>query len=291
VDRNRWTLAAILGVFAKWKVQSVPGMSRVVRRLGISYKRGRCRVYSPDPDYVAKLRDIQVLVKPQADAASQIALFQDEFTYYRQPTVASDYELKGKEQPKAELSHRSNQRWRVVAELDARSGRVIYDQSKIIGVKELVRHYVRVCAHYPDTTIYIVQDNWPIHFHPEVLAALEPQHFKWPLHLPVSWTKSPSSPSTKWKQLRLPIQLVPLPTYASWANPIEKLWRKLKQEELHLHRHADDWDQLKQTVATFLDRFADDSPDLLRYVGLADPKKLYRGIAAQAPLPLNYGTN
>ncbi len=80
-----------------------------------------------------------------------------------------------------------------MAELDARSGRVIYDQGKIIGVigvKELVRHYVRVCAHYPGATIYIVQDNWPVHFHPDVLAALQPQHFKWPLHLPASWTKS-----------------------------------------------------------------------------------------------------
>lgn len=236
--RNRWTLQAILRVCAKWKVHSVPGMSRVVRRLGISYKRGRCRVHSPDPDYVAKLRDIQVLVvRPQANAGSQIALFQDEFTYYRQPTVASAYESVGKEQPKAELSHKSNQHWRVVAELDARSGRVIYDQGKIIGVKELVRHYARVCAHYPGATIYIVQDNWPVHFHPDVLAALQPQEFKWPLHLPASWTKSPSP---KWEQLKLPIQLVPLPTYASWANPIEKLWRKLKQEELHLHRLADD---------------------------------------------------
>lgn len=291
-NRNRWTLKAILRVCVNWKVHSVPGMSQVVRRLGISYKRGRCRVYSPDPDYVAKLRDIQVLVvRPQADAGSQIALFQDEFTYYRQPTVAPAYESAGKEQPKAELSHKSNQHWRVVAELDARSGRVIYDQGKIIGVKELVRHYVRVCAHYPGATIYIVQDNWPVHFHPDVLAALQPQLFKWPLHLPASWTNSPRSPSPKWEQLKLPIQLVPLPTYASWANPIEKLWRKLKQEELHLHRLADDWDQLKRTVATFLDRFADDSPDLLRYVGLADRTMLYRGLGPQLPLPLHYGTN
>jgi len=28
----------------------------------------------------------------------------------------------------------------------------------------------------------------------------------------------------------LPIQIVQLPTYASWTNPIEKLWRKLKAE-------------------------------------------------------------
>jgi hypothetical protein len=48
---------------------------------------------------------------------------------------------------------------------------------------------------------------------------------------------------------------------------------------------------VQEGVVAFVHRFADDSPDLLRYVGLADPKKLYRGIAAQAPLPLNYGAN
>jgi len=32
--------------------------------------------------------------------------------------------------------------------------------------------------------------------------------------------------------------LVPLPTYGSWTGPIERLWRWLKQEVLHLHSYA-----------------------------------------------------
>lgn len=285
----RWTLDAILRLLTAWKVRTVSGMSRLLRRLGIRYKRGRCHIHSPDPDYIAKLRDIQVLVaKPEAAAGSQVVLFQDEFTYYRQPTLAWAYESVGKEQPKAELSHRSNRSWRVVAVLDVYRGRVIYYQGKVIGVKELIRYYRYICDSYPRSTIHMIQDNWPVHFHPGVLAALQPQQFKWPVHLPASWTKTPSP---KWQQLNLPIQLVPLPTYASWANPIEKVWRKLKQEELHLHRLADDWDQLRRSVGEFLDRFADSSPDLLRYVGLADPTILYRGLATQLPLPLSYGAN
>jgi hypothetical protein len=59
-----------------------------------------------------------------------------------------------------------------------------------------------------------------------------------------------------------------LPTYASWCNPIEKLWRWLEQDILHLHRLSDDWAALKQAVACFLDGFADQSLELLRYVGL-----------------------
>ncbi|MGQ9628202.1 MAG: transposase [Anaerolineae bacterium] len=40
-----------------------------------------------------------------------------------------------------------------------------------------------------------------------------------------------------------------LPTYASWFNPIEKLWRWLKQDVLHLHRLNEDWQALIQRVA------------------------------------------
>ncbi len=73
-------------------------------------------------------------------------------------------------------------------------------------------------------------------------------------------------PNLQAPRLNLPIQLILLPTYASWTNPAEKVWRKLKQEELHLHCLADVWEALKQRVAAFLDRFAQGSRELLRYV-------------------------
>ena len=63
----------------------------------------------------------------------------------------------------------------------------------------------------------------------------------------------------------VPIQLIPLPTYASWCNPIEKLWRKLRQELTHLHRWGDDVARLRDEIDRFLKQFADGSPDLLRY--------------------------
>lgn len=66
-----------------------------------------------------------------------------------------------------------------------------------------------------------------------------------------------------------------LPTYAPWLNPIEKLWRWLCQEVLHLHRLADRRDQLQRTVDGFLGQFAEPHTAacqaLLRYVGLAHP--------------------
>lgn len=48
----------------------------------------------------------------------------------------------------------------------------------------------------------------------------------------------------------------------------KKYGRKLYQEVLHLHEFTDRWNELKSAVGTFLDQFANGSPELLRYVGL-----------------------
>ena len=79
----------------------------------------------------------------------------------------------------------------------------------------------------------MVQDNWSIHTHDDVLAALAT--------LPT-------------------IEPVWLPTYAPWLNPIEKLWRWLKQAVVKMHRLAAEWPELRRRVNAFLDQFAEGSP-------------------------------
>ena len=63
------------------------------------------------------------------------------------------------------------------------------------------------------------------------------------------------------------IEPVWLPTYSPWLNPIEKLWRWLKQDVLKLHRKADSWPELKDQVRSFLHQFQGGSKQLLHYVG------------------------
>ena len=95
--------------------------------------------------------------------------------------------------------------------------------------------------------IYVVQDNWSIHRHDDVLTALQ----------------------------QLPrLEPVWLPTYAPWLNPIEKVWRWLRQDQLYLHRLASDWTTLRLRVNAFLDQFAAGSDALLHYVGLVGDGKL-----------------
>jgi hypothetical protein len=289
VKQTRWTLGALLGVVREqlgWKgVGTVGGLARLLGRVRIRRKRGRGHIHSPDACYPEKRAEAQARVElARAPGPSRIVTcYLDEVTYERQPSLASAYEAVGRDphtghthQPLARLSPRGQTLTRAVGALDVSSGQVVWRQGWKVGIKELVAFYEQLRAAYPDAErLYVIQDNWPVHFHPDVLVALEPQTTPWPPKRPPSWSDDPSPAAVRrWGRLHLPIQLVFLPTYASWLNPIEKLWRWLRQDVLHLHRLADDLVTLREAVATFLDRFAqpgDLTAALLRYVGLHPP--------------------
>jgi hypothetical protein len=60
-----------------------------------------------------------------------------------------------------------------VGALDALSGRVLFQSGSKVGIKQLVHFYQHVRHASPQTQrIWIVLDNWPVHFHPDVLIAL-----------------------------------------------------------------------------------------------------------------------
>jgi hypothetical protein len=141
------------------------------------------------------------------------------------------------------------------------------------GITEHLNLYEQLREVYPTAeVIYLVEDNCPLHFHPTILNALVEQATPFELKIPPSWENVVGK---EWKKEKLPIQILPLPTYASWCNPIEKLWRWLKQEVIHLHRKADDWNNLKEEIKKFLDKFREKSANLLRYIGLTENSKLY----------------
>ena len=178
-----------------------------------------------------------------------MALYEDELTYYRRPTVAQGYARAGQDGPRAEQGWARNRLRRVAACLDPRTGRLVAWQRERFDWRTLRRFYQEaVLPAYPDARrIYLIQDNWPVHFHPDLLAALADT----------------------------PIRPLRLPTDAPWTNPVEKVWRKLYADVLHLHRFVDAWDALTLTVQAWLNQWSDPGPglaaDLLRYVGLLCP--------------------
>ncbi len=270
---SRWSLSLIAEV-CKWlKVSTPSGLSRVLKRLRISYKRGRSYVHSPDPNYQQKMDLIaQCLLKVWYAPEKYVLLYQDEFTIYRQPTVARDYEQMGEFQSLARRSHKSDTEFRGMGALNAITGQVTYQQAYKANVRQLTRFYDAIAADYPQAdTIYMVQDNWPVHYHPDLLIHLQSQDFQFPYNVPPNWPDEPSPKAKRdaeKRKTRLPIRILQLPTYASWANPIEKLWRWVRQTVLHLHRLSDEWQELKQSVRDFIHSFRRGSNELLRYVGL-----------------------
>jgi hypothetical protein len=221
---------------------SLSGRWRLLRRLGIVYRRGQEHLHSPDPDYTRKLAAVARARRQVAASDGKVVLlYLDEFTYYRRPEAAPAYAPAGGPGLPAEQGHQCNRKRRVIGALDALSGRLLSWQGSKAGVYELNRFYDAIREAYPEAeTIYVAQDNWPVHFLPAVLEHLESS----------------------------PLRLLRLPTYAPWTNPIEKVWRKLRQELLRMHDFGDDWVGLQAAVAQWLARAAEDGEGLRRYTGL-----------------------
>jgi len=237
---SRWTLRTIRASVEWLTDYTVSGVWRVLQSCGLGLHTSCARLFSPDPDYASKVRRLHRCLRDAArHPDTVVALFLDEFGYQRWPEVAPTWGVE------AAVAQRAgnNQQWRTIGTLNALTGQVNYLDGYIVGRQQVIQFYSRLDHAYPKKVglIYVIQDNWNIHTHPDVLTALE----KYPRLNPV-W----------------------LPTYAPWLNPIEKLWRWLRQDILKMHRWVEDWPQVKQRVHDFLDQFAHGSAALLRYVGL-----------------------
>jgi len=216
------------------------GVWRLLDRLGLRLRSARVQQFSPDPDYADKLIDLEMaLWEAHRYPRSVVAVFLDEMGFSRWPDPAPDW---AGEPPVADRRGASNGLWRLIGGLNALTGQVSYLDNYIIGRAKVTEFYEQLVASYPRARrLYVIQDNWSIHTHPEVLGALG----AWPQVEPV-W----------------------LPTYAPWLNPIEKLWRWLRQDVLKMHRWAEDWWTVRGRVRSFLEQFARGSQRLLEYVGL-----------------------
>lgn len=275
IDRSRWSLG-LLSKTASWlNATTAQGVWQVINRLKISYKRGRNYLHSPDAQYEEKFQAIcQVLA--MHDPSKNRIFFQDEFTYYTHPTRQQAYELQGKIDPKVTLPYSYERTKRLCGTIDAFSGATHVIQRNKIRLATLVGFYQSLCEKNPDKQLYLIQDGWPVHFHPDVLEALQAQQpylDQFPYKLPKSWEHL--KPSGKYKKLNLPIIIVPLPTYSPWLNNIEKLWHKLYREILHHHPFAERFKELNDLIDKWLLKFEEGSGDLLNYVGLLGKNNLY----------------
>jgi len=244
LGRSRWWLDGLRQAVDWLRPLSLAGVHRLLGRLGIHYKRGRRYVHSPDPAYVAKVATLGYLRhRAEARSARITVLYADEMTYARRPTVAQGYALSGRDAPRADQGLGSNTHRRIAACVDVQTGRLFTWQRAHFAVATLLRCYQEVEQAYPDAQrLYLVQDNWPVHFHAFVREELAKHHSR--------------------------IELLPLPTYAPWTNPTEKVWGLLAKDVLNQHEFLEDWPGLQRAVADWLAQYEQGSQSLLHTVGL-----------------------
>ena len=178
--------------------------------------------------------------------ASVVALFQDEASFYRQPSQACLWYRLGRRQPHMPWSHRSNTLVRAAGCLDAVTGQTQVLQAKKIDVPHLIESYRKLLEAYPDALmIYLIQDNWPVHFHVKVRAFLA-EHPR--------------------------LQILRLPTYAPRLNAVEKLWKWARQALGHAHPFSDDFNEYKRQLRVCFDEAAGSPAVMARYCGIHNSK-------------------
>lgn len=245
---TRWSLQDLQQGCPWLQPYTLSGIWPLLQALDMRYTPGRHHLSRPDPAYERKWDFAHGCVDRARQRSPRcVPRSLEAMSDYRPPTLARAWGPRGADQqPLAELSYRRHTRRRIVGALDVVTGAVHGAQGAQIGGKQLAAFYGQLRAAYPKAKpLDVIQDPWPIPCHPTVQEAAKPPR----------------------------IQRVALPTDAPWLHPIEKLWRKMKQEVCPLHRVSDEWETLQQRVTTLLQPFAEGALALLRYVGLL-PKLL-----------------
>lgn len=271
----RWTLKAISGAVDALRTYSLGGVWGLLHSLKVRHVRAREYVHSPDKHYAEKLEYLQNAIR-QYDADRQELYFMDQLTVYLHPSVGYDWVKPQEAQPLCRQGYRSNRTFRICGAVNCFSAEMEVMVRSKISVAALVEFYKQLSQKHQGKTIYIVLDNWTVHWHPDVRAALEPQQYPFVMNLPKSWQNL--KPRKKYLNMNLPIQLIYLPSYASWLNPIEKVWKWLKQDVIHLHRLTDDFFTLKDRVLDWFKQPNHSPEQILKFIGL----KAKEGIFALA---------
>lgn len=195
---SRWTLRAVQTSVSWLQTYSLSGVWKVLHGYGFRLRSAQPRQWSPDPDYESKLAHLLDCMKKTAANPQKIAfLFWDQMGFYRWPEPALTWAPAAPTSaPRADSGGGNNRQWRLIGTLNALNGQVDFLDNYVVGRRQIIQLYQRIADRYQTyDQIFVAQDNWSIHQHPDVVAALR----DWPTIEPV-W----------------------LPTYSPWLNPIEK---------------------------------------------------------------------
>jgi len=123
INRSRWTLRLLAQTVPSLRGFTDAGVRVALKRCGLSYKRGQPWMLSPDPQYEKKRQVIAAALEhARRHPQSVVAVFEDEASFYRQPSQGWLWSWAGRQQPRMAWSQRSNTLVRAAAGLDTSSG-------------------------------------------------------------------------------------------------------------------------------------------------------------------------
>ena len=90
----------------------------------------------------------QVLEEIHQHPQTCVALYQDEFSFYRNPTLAKDWAHTGTKTPLAHQSYRHNETCYGIGALNPHTGDVVYQQVPRCTAEALHSFYTEICQRY-----------------------------------------------------------------------------------------------------------------------------------------------
>ncbi len=266
---TRWTLD-LLHHACPWLTKLTrSGRSRLLKRLGFSFQRARAYFHSPDPLYQPKAQYLKSAIEQSLKKGIPLVFWDAMAVHLDETSQTKVWGAKNQKGPKLEIGlirkPKPSMQLRVLGGLRADTGQVLVTHPRKINTKTVLSFLKQTLNWARCSRLFVAVDNHPIHFHKDILGQLERQDWPFAYKVPPSWGSSEVAAKHNGS---LPIQLVPLPTYSPWLNPIEKLWRKARQDVLHAHDCLGQPSKLTALLQAFFNQFTQPSPQLLRYVGL-----------------------
>lgn len=215
---------------------------RTLHRQGYSVQRPVLSVSSPDPEYEQKRARLEEL--QQRALAGEIDLYyEDEVDLALLPGVMRCWSKQG-HQRKIETP-RQNKKQYGAGLIHWVSGKLYWatsDHKDNALFRSVLVQLVPTDVPKPDRKIYVVVDNYRIHFAKAVQAWLLAHQDE--------------------------VELVCLPTYSPQLNPVERFWKHLRRQVTHNH-FFQTMERLMDAVISFFREMADTPDRVCRVTGLA----------------------
>lgn len=224
IERSSWTLALLREVIVPVRDVHPSTVSRALRKAGMRFKRTTQRQWSPDPNYVPKVKHVERLLKRARANPRRVVLYEDEAFAHLRPSCPRWYSPRG-QQPRQLGSGTVDRTRCVFGAVNPVTGST-YHLHRYNGA---ARHFVTflknvVNNHRHAACIDLIVDNWGVH-----TSAITQQFLE--------------------TETKLKIHL--LPTYAPWLNHQEKLWREWRKYVTHGHPFSSVEEILKATDSFF----------------------------------------